>query len=500
MKKLFLLALMAITTASSFALTIEEGKTYTIQNNKITAEYVQGAADGETIKTGALNENSYWEFEATANANCFYVKNAITGLYAQAVGADNDQDVTMGTSPVEYKVLEMAEGVFGLTSTQGRDNTSFTGGCKGWNENENEHKVISFDAVYPGNAKSFWKITEAQIPETPDYWPLDGKVYRISNKNFKDESYMKDNGWDNDFIACDATSNAYSYWKFTKTANEYCYNIQNTATGRYIQGYANQDETDVTLGATPAEFIVKSFSSEENCYGIAFTGNDPHDFTSIATKGLNLRKDPNEDGCCVQAFKAHEGENHRSFWKLQQANTTSINVSAAGYATFVAPFDVTIPAEVEAYALTSIEDGYVRLAQVTEVPACNAVLVKATEGNHQAEMIASATAIGTNELKATRSALTPDVEDTYFVLSNGSHGIGFYAVEAGTTVAAGKGYFEVATPGAKFIGLSDDTTAVEGIIVEKLDGTNELYNLQGQKLQNLQKGINIINGRKVLVK
>ena len=88
-----------------------------------------------------------------------------------------------------------------------------------------------------------------------------------------------------------------------------------------------------------------------------------------------------------------------------------------------------------------------------------------------------------------------------YVLNDGSKGVGFYPVLVGTTIPAGKGYLEVTDAGAKFYPLDgSEATAVEGIIVEKLDGSQTIYNLSGQKLGRLQHGINIVNGKKVIVK
>ena len=57
------------------------------------------------------------------------------------------------------------------------------------------------------------------------------------------------------------------------------------------------------------------------------------------------------------------------------------------------------------------------------------------------------------------------------------------------------------TPTAK-IAFNFDGAVVDGIEgVELLNNlSGDIFNLNGQKLQNVQKGINIINGKKVLVK
>ena len=44
------------------------------------------------------------------------------------------------------------------------------------------------------------------------------------------------------------------------------------------------------------------------------------------------------------------------------------------------------------------------------------------------------------------------------------------------------------------------TTGIEAIKANKEDVRNDIYNLHGQRLSTLQKGLNIINGQKVFVK
>jgi hypothetical protein len=44
-----------------------------------------------------------------------------------------------------------------------------------------------------------------------------------------------------------------------------------------------------------------------------------------------------------------------------------------------------------------------------------------------------------------------------------------------------------------------ETTGIE-IIYNKVKTRTEIYNLQGQRLSSLQKGLNIVNGQKVYVK
>ena len=52
-----------------------------------------------------------------------------------------------------------------------------------------------------------------------------------------------------------------------------------------------------------------------------------------------------------------------------------------------------------------------------------------------------------------------------------------------------------------FTGQFDaQTTGIEAIINNKVETKHSIYNLQGQRLSSLQKGLNIVNGQKIYVK
>lgn len=489
-----------------------DGKAFTITNEKFqTNSFMQdnSAANNMIDCAQTENDNSYWVFEKTATENCYYVKNSATGRYIQGYENAPEKDVYMGDAPTEYYVKSFANegGCYGFSFTGNEPHDFASTATMGLNLRKDPTEdgccVQSFKAHEGENHRSFWKLTEVQLPdpEPTGEWPLDGKVYTIKNKieNKSLPSYMQDNGWNDNRIECAQTANAYAYWTFEKTTNSNCYNIKNTATGRYFQGYSGSGVA-VTLGTTPAEYFVNSFESEGGAYGFSFTGNNPHD-CSDGTLGLNLRAEPNEPNCLVQSFAAKAGTNHRSFWVMSECENAPITVTDAGYATFVAPFNVTVPESVEAYRVTSIGASSVSLSLVTEVPVGEAVLVKASAGTYPAPMKETASGLGDNELKATRSHTTADAAFKYYILSKVGDIVGFYPVEVSTTIAAGKGYLESESAAAKaFIGLDDESAGVQEVILNKLDGTTEIYNVQGQRLQTPQRGLNIINGKTYLVK
>ena len=176
---------------------------------------------------------------------------------------------------------------------------------------------------------------------------------------------------------------------------------------------------------------------------------------------------------------------------------TPVTVSEALYATYVAPCDVDFTeSAVEAFtAVVNEVTGCVSLLPVTTVPAGTAVVVKATEAGTYATYKTTDAVLGAeNELVAATEDVVAD--GTQFVLAKVDDVVGFYQVTTGTTVAAGKGYMTISSAVKAFYPIEgDDATGIFSINA----GKNEvIYNLAGQRINKAQKGVNIINGKKIL--
>ena len=183
--------------------------------------------------------------------------------------------------------------------------------------------------------------------------------------------------------------------------------------------------------------------------------------------------------------------------------TLAVN-SAAQYGTFCAPFDVTIPAGVTAYTISSIaENGKLALdEQQNTIPAHTPVIVYSESASGINEVQFGVATSGT----ATSDYLTGVYTDTTapvgsYVLQNQSGRVGFYQVQAGTQpwVRANRAYLTVPASANVKAFYMDDATAIQ-TVEELLSGKAEIYDLAGRRQQKLQKGINIVGGKKVLVK
>lgn len=201
----------------------------------------------------------------------------------------------------------------------------------------------------------------------------------------------------------------------------------------------------------------------------------------------------------------------------------SINVKATeGYATYYNDkLGVTIPEGIDAKCgvITDVNNGALtidyRYAACAEIPAGNAVLVKAGKAMQIPLIVSKHTSnvIAENMLKgqATTGEFTAESDYNYYKLAynnfNTKEGLGFYfgAENGGAfTVPAGMAYLAVPRSMAvKCFLLDGSATGIEGIEAgQTAEAVKTVYTLDGRKVeaQKLPKGIYIVNGKKVIVK
>ena len=176
--------------------------------------------------------------------------------------------------------------------------------------------------------------------------------------------------------------------------------------------------------------------------------------------------------------------------------------SAAHYGTFCAPFDVTIPVGVQAFTISGIDkNGILTLEQQNTISAHTPVIVY-SESASDINAVQFGVATAGNPTSNYLTGVYTDTEAPVgsYVLQNQGGRVGFYQVQAGTQpwVRANRAYLTPASPNVKAFYM-DDATAIQ-TVEELLSGKAEIYDLAGRRQQKLQKGINIVGGKKVLVK
>jgi len=185
---------------------------------------------------------------------------------------------------------------------------------------------------------------------------------------------------------------------------------------------------------------------------------------------------------------------------LGYARATMAVDAAAKYGTFCAPYAVAVPGGVQAYTVSSVVDRILTLDEVAQtIPANTPVVLYAENGLTSVESFGIAVS-GT----PTFGLLTGVYENTQapvgsYVLQDIDETVGFYQVASGKqpTVGANRCYLTVSSEIKAFFFNEDDATGVNDLNVD-LNANDIIYNLAGQRINKMQKGINIINGKKIL--
>ena len=189
----------------------------------------------------------------------------------------------------------------------------------------------------------------------------------------------------------------------------------------------------------------------------------------------------------------------------QAANPSqTITVSEAGFGTAVAQFEIDFSnSDVKAYIAQVKVDAknvnYVHLEPITIVPEGEAFVVKAAAGTYFVPAAVEWGVAESNDLKATTAELVAN--GTQYILAQVEGEVAFHQATENSVIPAGKGYLELdgAGPLVKaFFGDEESETAITNVNVNGNANNAAIYNMAGQRISKLQKGVNIVNGRKVL--
>lgn len=210
-----------------------------------------------------------------------------------------------------------------------------------------------------------------------------------------------------------------------------------------------------------------------------------------AQMGCNFYQNTTTDAYPVPFYA--EG---RSLWN---------KITTAGYSTFYAKEATVIPAGVTAYT-AKVNGNYLTLTAIegTIIPAKTPVILKGAEGIYEMKVTADdASAIADNDLQASEETTNPD--GTHYVLGFENAEVGFYQAAIGQSgkwnymITPGKAYLVVTEgAGVKGFTFTNDATGIEMVNGQSSMVNGSIYNIAGQRLNKIQKGINIMNGKKIL--
>ena len=259
----------------------------------------------------------------------------------------------------------------------------------------------------------------------------------------------------------------------------------------------------ITFGATGADItIARSVSNEltDEQKPLAVM------FTTDGTNGLHA------NGGNVQAYTNIAISNHYILSEVTEFKH-ALTIDEYDYMTLTLGFNAEVPEGVTAYKVTGTEGKELTLESVgTVIPAGEPVIVYAeveAEGTKTAEFAyttAEATKSGDNLLKGTlvdNSAVAPTTGyDAYVMALNGTEVVMGKAVltEGQFKNRANKAYLELPTvqdaPAMFSFGRGEGTTGIETAV--NGEQTAVIYDLAGRRVEKMEKGIYIVNGKKVI--
>ncbi len=191
----------------------------------------------------------------------------------------------------------------------------------------------------------------------------------------------------------------------------------------------------------------------------------------------------------------------------------------AQYGTMILPINYTIPSNIKLYTCDGEENGVLTLKQSTDAQRKNYPYIveytdEATMPSADAPKVYqfvgySGGAATTNQTRGWLTGVLEDnqyVPDGSYILAKHNDKLGFYKVEGSDVKSAAKYKCYLTAPAQQAAAMSafyfdggNTTTAIATLLSGK-DGKTEIYDLLGKRLSHLQKGLNIVNGQKVLVK
>jgi hypothetical protein len=175
-----------------------------------------------------------------------------------------------------------------------------------------------------------------------------------------------------------------------------------------------------------------------------------------------------------------------------------------GYATYVPQVkDIDLSSfnndDLAAYTVSIAPEGWANLTQVTKIPAGSAVVMKGKAGSYKLPYTTGADKLTGNVLKAAENDVVAN--GTQYILAQVEGEVAFHQATENSVIPAGKGYLELSGAGPlvkAFFGDEESETAITNVNVNGNGNNAAIYNMSGQRISKLQKGVNIVNGKKIL--
>ena len=314
-----------------------------------------------------------------------------------------------------------------------------------------------------------------------------------------------------------------SMWKFTQCGtvevngeNRAQYHVQALNSGLYLPTLSFNAATTLAEEGSAGVYELEDGPNSQNAANIAATfaikdyNDDRRDFVLLTAQGSGGGVPDwtaeNAEGRIASYKDVNQGVN----WYLRPATSVSVTVpEGSPYATVSLPFAVTLPAGLEAYVGAEVSGSEIALTPVggDVVPAnCPVVLVADNAGAYDLTIAYGdeTDAPAANSLSGTLDPVTVGADETAYIMTSGTHGVGFYKITSADdrTIPANKAYYVPAAESTSdaltfrfgpAVGIDGVTTADKG--------ADTYYDLQGRRVLYPAHGVYVKgNGEKVYIK
>lgn len=458
------------------------------------------AAINTTDDAGLTGTHVFKLVTPSAGRYCFLYKGE-TNAYLSNKGGSGNQYLSKysldGGADITFMPLSESDAVAAyknsISSTQG-----FVGGYSaadlaGLNALSTTEECAAFDAALA--TKSVIVFDDAKYYRVKNY----ARNLSIDNGvHIGQGGYMGIYHANNEApISChnELLSEPASVWKFEKDAESENYRIYNLNAKAYIgKSHANGSQY----------FTLVTASDDAGLFSLTEQASATAQHVIACTNGAGTHTQLHVSGSGVMNYNAHE--NSASAWYLAPADELEVNLNANGtdyWASLYLPFDVTLPAEVEAYAAKGHGSDYVSLTAVSGTLAAeDGVILKTSAATVSLPILttsAAKTAGNLFEGVLEKTDIT-DNQSSFYTLGASGDVVGLYH-PAATYLKANRAYLPATAltlaSGLRFV-FDDELTGVSEVNAAENE-TKACYDLTGRRVYAPKHGIYVIGNKKVLI-
>ena len=339
-----------------------------------------------------------------------------------------------------------------------------------------------------------------------------GKMYvfeqsgRVMNDTIQDSGISSTNA----YSSTNLSGNESYIWILVADDNNY--KIKNIKKDKYLHIKSNSN-TFLELSDTGTPWVF-TFQNDETVY-VTYSYEDSGPKTRFLAYAGSTEATSFYRAYIDTESNLNSSPHKIAVYQLVEETSEDVTLSAAGMATYVSTHDLDYSSVEGLKAYRAKFDGYaITFTSVTQVPANEGVLLKATETltastNYTVPFAAEAVAAWAddyNDFICGTGANVPTEADGHYnyILNKVGEVVGFYKAN-NKKVAANRAYLSTTTPppsSSAAIGLAfeDETTGMRNLTPTLSEGEGAVYNLNGQRVNSATKGLYIINGKKVVIK